>query len=98
MLIRMMNALIRKYKLHKLIPCLSKQELELFSYIENILKGLTLVKDTEYPDYIFYTNLDNIVIIEYNTISKYMWINFETLNTMQLKYSLYNMYNFRKFI
>jgi len=57
--------LIRKYKLHKLTPCLNEEELKTITFIENKIKGLKLVKKKKYPESTFYVNYyDGTTILE----------------------------------
>jgi len=56
--------LVRKYKIHRLSPCLNVGELEIISFIENKIKGLKPIKKDDYPESIFYVDYDDKVILK----------------------------------
>jgi len=56
--------LIRKYKIHRLSPCLNGDELEIISFIENKLKDLKVVKRDNYPESTFYIDSYDETILE----------------------------------
>jgi len=69
--------LTRKYKIHRLSPCLNKKEIEIISFIENKLKGLKLVKKDEYPQYRFYVNSDDETILQQSITSDRLLIGYK---------------------
>jgi len=56
--------LVRKYKIHRLSPCLNEKEIEIITFIESKIKGLKLVKKDDYPKSTFYVNSDDKFILE----------------------------------
>jgi len=56
--------LVRKYKIHRLSPCLNEKELEIVTFIENKLKGLKPIKKVTYPQSTFYTDSNGISFLE----------------------------------
>ena len=71
-----MKKLIRKIKIHKIIPCLSNDELSIVNYIEIILKNTVVVKYNRsiyymYDDkWVMETYLDKQINVRYD----YMWV------------------------
>jgi len=81
--------LVRKYKIHRLSPCLNEKELEIISFIENKLKGLKLVKKDEYPQYTFYMDSDSITILQQDDKNDRLWIRHKDFwGVLQEKYFL----------
>ena len=68
-----MNPLIRRYKVHKIVPCLNDEELEIISFIESKLIGLYPLERVQSIDYMISPNIslirrnliNNSVVIKY---------------------------------
>lgn len=84
--------LIRKIKINKFIPCLTKQEQDIISFIEN--KLLNLIKYKYYCDMfqeheIYFGNIDNECIFRINITNHIIWIKYDNFwNILGIKYKL----------
>lgn len=72
-------SLVRKIKIHKLIPVLSKKELEIINFTKNILSNLILFKCDRYYNHIFYMNKKGEFVIEFNTSDNTLYVSYERL-------------------
>jgi len=81
--------LTRKYKIHRLSPCLNKKEIEIISFIESMLKRLKLVKRDDYPESIFYVNSDDKFILEHDDENGRLWVRYNDFwEVLEEKYLL----------
>jgi hypothetical protein len=73
-----MGNIIRKIKIHKIVPVLSEQELEIINFIENKLDNL---KEFIYPIYkdrdIFYMNDKGDMILDIDYTRKQFYIRYQ---------------------
>jgi len=68
--------LVRKYKIHKLTPCLDEKELEIITFIENKLNDLKLVKKNDYPESVFYVDSGGVTILEQDNKHDRLWVRY----------------------
>jgi len=81
--------LVRKYKIHRLSPCLNDVELEIISFIENQLKVLKPIKKHNYPKTTYYVNSDDEIILQQGIISDKLWVRHKDFwGVLQEKYLL----------
>jgi hypothetical protein len=81
--------LARKYKLHKLIPCLNGNELEIIEFIESEIKVLEAVKKDKYPKSTFYINSDGQTILEQDDNNDILWVKYKDFwKVLESKYLL----------
>jgi len=68
--------LTRKYKIHRLTPCLNVEELEIVTFIENKIKGLKPIKKEEYTQYTYYVNSDDETILKQDYINDRLMVKY----------------------
>ena len=85
-----MSNIIRKYKIHQIIPCLSATEIQSFIYIKDILDNLIPIKlqNGYNPKNTFYMNQKGECIYLKININKNIYIRNKILNTLTLDYNL----------
>jgi len=81
--------LTRKYKIHRLSPCLNDAEIEIINFIENKIKDLKPIKKDEYPQSIFYLDSDGLSILEQDDINDKLWVRHKDFwEVLETKYLL----------
>jgi len=81
--------LVRKYKIHRLSPCLNEKELEIITFIENKLKGLKPIKKDKYPKSTFYVNSDDVSILQQDDLNDILRVIYKDFwVVLQTKYLL----------
>lgn len=68
--------LIRKIKIHKFVPVLTKKELEIVNFIENKLSDLKIYQYDKQDEFssLYYGNNKNECIFRINFSSRFIWI------------------------
>lgn len=83
-------SLIRKIKIHKLIPVLFLRELELILFIKDKLKDLIKYEHKYHLQSIFYMKPDGECILEQDNKYNMLWVKFDgfwdVLNRKRLLY------------
>jgi hypothetical protein len=81
--------LTRKYKIHRLTPCLNEQELEIINFIESKIKGLEAVKNDKNPKSTFYINSKGQIILERDDKNDILWVRYKDFwKVLEEKYLL----------
>lgn len=73
---KIINYFIRKIKIHKLTPVLNKNELEMISFIKNILNNLIVFKYNKFTNSTFYM-FNNKWFGEYDDVDDILYISIE---------------------
>ena len=81
--------LVRKYKIHRLSPCLNEKELEIVTFIENKLKGLKPIKKNDYHESILYVDSGGETILEQDNKNDRLMVKYNGVwEVLQRKYLL----------
>jgi hypothetical protein len=68
--------LTRKYKIHRLTPCLKGKDLEIIEFIESEIKGLKPIKNDDYPKSTFYINSKSQTILNQDDDNDVLWVKY----------------------
>jgi hypothetical protein len=84
----MMN-IIRKYKIHQLVPCLNDKELEIINFVKDKINNLTEYKDDKYPNSLFFMNSGGKYIFELDDENERLFVRYKDFwEVLETNYNL----------